>query len=343
MKSHYLREKINRLFIIAVTTDEESREHRLLHQAGLKSSEIKALDDKEYPKNNCNLTGYDQFVSQNIQDCISAADIFISNIGRGPELTDLHDLTRNLCRYIALAQHPGLVTPTSEERCMQAAFAARLNSGCISRQVGAVVTDETFSIKAVGWNDVPRGQVPCLLRYSHDLYTKQKDYKAFSKFELTDNDFKAKGLSGIPAVASKREEIGGRHITYCFKSVYNELVGEKNQVHTRSLHAEENAFLQISKYGGQGISSGFLFSTASPCELCAKKAYQLGIRRVYYVDPYPGISASHIFGAGENPPDVILFSGVIGRTYHQLYQPIMPYKDEMATLLLIQQQPLPNI
>jgi len=38
----------------------------------------------------------------------------------------------------------------------------------------------------------------------------------------------------------------------------------KKQVHTRSLQAEENAFLQISKYGGRGIEGGRLFPTASP-------------------------------------------------------------------------------
>lgn len=217
---------------------------------------------------------------------------------------------------------------------MQAAFASRLNSGCISRQVGAVVTDSEFSIKAVGWNDVPKGQVPCLLRYSHDLYKKQKDYIAFSKFELNDKEFKEKGLDMVPYVASSREEIDGRHITYCFKSVYNLVKDDENQVHTRSLHAEENAFLQISKSGGQGISGGYLFTTASPCELCAKKAYQLGISDIYYIDPYPGISSDHIFGAGDKPPKLRLFSGVIGRAYHELYEPVMAYKDEIATLFL---------
>ncbi|WP_235846252.1 deaminase [Morganella psychrotolerans] len=59
---------------------------------------------------------------------------------------------------------------------------------------------------------------------------------------------------------------------------------ENNQVHTRSLHAEENAFLQISKYGGTGVQHGSLYTTASPCELCAKKAYQLGIKEIVFID-----------------------------------------------------------
>ena len=53
--------------------------------------------------------------------------------------------------------HPGLVTPSNEERVMQIAHTAKHSSGCISRQVGAAITDENFSIKSIGWNDVPEG------------------------------------------------------------------------------------------------------------------------------------------------------------------------------------------
>ena len=107
------------------------------------------------------------------------------------------------------------------------------------------------------------------------------------------------------------------------------MTGEKNQVHTRSLHAEENAFLQISRYGGQGLVGGCLFTTASPCELCAKKAYQLGISKIYFIDPYPGISKEHVLAGGKYQPEVILFTGAIGQAYHELYQPVMAYKDEL--------------
>ena len=274
-----------------------------------------------------------------MEACISAADIYLSNT-ETPEgdRPSLKRLTRSLCRYVALAQHPGLVTPTAVERCMQSAFTARLNSGCLSRQVGAIVTNSDFSILAFGWNDVPRGQVPCVLRYSNDLLGGKRDSGEFSSFEKTDENFRKVLSKALPAASTHEERIG-LHLTYCFKSIYNEAVGEKNQVHTRSLHAEENAFLQLSKYGGQGVNGGMLFTTASPCELCAKKAYQLGIKTIYYIDPYPGISADHILGGGENPPTLELFGGVIGRAYHELYEPIMPFKDELATLLTEDAQP----
>lgn len=36
---------------------------------------------------------------------------------------------------------------------MQLAFNVKYNSGCLSRQVGAVVTGNDFSVRSVGWND----------------------------------------------------------------------------------------------------------------------------------------------------------------------------------------------
>ncbi|RMP45042.1 hypothetical protein ALQ26_02169, partial [Pseudomonas amygdali pv. lachrymans] len=127
----------------------------------------------------------------------------------------------------------------------------------------------------------------------------------------------------------------GRNLAYCFKSVQNEIEGEKNQVHTRSLHAEENAFLQISKHGGQKVSGGILFTTASPCELCAKKAYQLGIKKIFFIDPYPGIATDHVISVGIDRPVLELFRGAVGRAFYQLYQPVMPYKDELELVFEI--------
>jgi deoxycytidylate deaminase len=237
-----------------------------------------------------------------------------------------------MLRYISLMMHPGLITPTSVERCMQSAFTAKLNSGCISRQVGAVVADKGFSVKAIGWNDVPRGQVPCALRNVRHLFSKQ-DPDAFSDYE-NGEEFK-NHLSKQPIALLRSAHYEGRNLSFCFKSNYNTLMQEKNQVHTRSLHAEENAFLQLSRGTGQVTEGGYLFTTASPCELCAKKAFQLGVSTIYFIDPYPGISNVHVLAQGRLTarPSLVQFTGAVGRTYHQLFSPIMPMKDELSFLM----------
>jgi len=324
----YLKQRHANFFLFSINTDDEKRKCHLREKHKLTDPEIKALDEKEYPEKKL---GTVKFSSQNIQRCIEISDIHIHN----PRLNEFAnpELKAQLGQYIALILHPGLVTPSSLESCMQIAYSAKHASGCISRQVGAVVTDSSYSIKAVGWNNTPQGQVPCLLRSAEDLLG-GSDKKAFSNYEMTDPMFRQAFESKFTGPSEKINELG-RTCSFCFKEIQNEIDHEKNQVHTRALHAEENAFLQISKSGGQSLKNGILFTTASPCELCAKKAYQLQISEIIYIDPYPGITNKHVISSGELPPKMTLFHGAIGTAFHRIFHPVMPYKDELELLIPI--------
>lgn len=326
LEAIFLQDRITNFHLVAVSCPDDQRLSRLASQ-NFSAKEIKSIDETEYANRDIEVES--TYSMQDIQGCLQRADIYLSNPNGDSKVGKLTNLTNQIVRLISLMKRPGIITPTALERCMQIAYTAKLNSGCISRQVGALVTDMYFSVKAVGWNDAPHGHVPCNLRNRDDLLN-GLDKNAFSNFEKNDerylNHFKKRNPRYIKLAST------GRNVSYCFKSEYNSIDGKSNQVHTRSLHAEENAFLQISKYGGQGIYGGFLFTTASPCELCAKKAYQLGIKKIYYIDPYPGISISHILEGGTSNPYMELFSGAIGRSFHKLYSPIMAYKDELNAL-----------
>lgn len=319
-ESIYFKDNYKYYYLVSISTDDVYRRTRLSH---LSKKELESLDNIENPEKFKNTE--EKFYHQNIQGCVEISDIHMYN--PDVENNKFYFLTEQIIKYIALILHPGLVTPTHIERCMQLAYNAKFNSGCLSRQVGAVITGDDFSIRAVGWNDVPKGQVPCNLR-SVNGYCANKDCESYSQFELCDADFE----DSMQRIRNKLKDrqLGGRTFSYCFKDVYNGYKGKDNQVYTRSLHAEENSFLQISKYGGAGIHGGYLFTTASPCELCAKKAYQLGITNIYYIDPYPGISMKHILSFGKTGnPKMNLFYGAIGNAYVSLYEPRMAYKDEL--------------
>ncbi|MDA8455157.1 hypothetical protein M4R22_10310 [Acidovorax sp. GBBC 3334] len=333
----YLSGRISSFYTVAVSTSDDERRRRL-HDLQMNKGQIESLDEMEYPDKISGANDYSILVKQNIQACLELADIYISNLGNGD--SSRKELTRQLVRYVSLMQHPGLITPTAEERCMQSAIVAKANSGCISRQVGAVVTDEFYSIKAIGWNDVPQGQVPCLLRNVKHLITGTYDQIAYSGYELENENFQEIVISQY----SNKESLNGRNLSYCFKSAYTKTSDKlaNNQVHTRSLHAEENAFLQIAKYGGEPLKKGFLFTTASPCELCAKKAYQLGISKIFFIDPYPGIASTHILNSGFNRPKLEIFQGAVRSAYHDLYQPVMAYKDELMSLIAGKEEKIGN-
>lgn len=307
------------------------------------------------------------FSSPDVENCIQKSDYHILNLKKEdvdqfietykPPYGKLNFLTREeqLLKLIALISQPGLITPSSVERSMQVANSAKLNSGCISRNVGAAITDESFYVKSIGWNDVAKGHTPCNLRDVKDLIkpsSKQwldetNHYSPFEKGEVSQKssykyknekpgDFKEAIIDYFGDALSKREsDLNGKNCAFCFKTVHNHYEGEANQVHTRSLHAEENAMLQITKLGGQGVKGGILFTTASPCELCSKKAYQLGIETIYFIDPYPGISNDQILKGGRKStqPKMIPFSGAIGIAYHKCYDSFMSYKDEVSMTL----------
>ncbi len=266
------------------------------------------------------------FYLQDVETCIQNADILLTNNedDAGPK----YNLKMNLVRYISLMMHPGLVKPTPIERCMQIAYTAKVNSGCISRQVGAVVTDASYNILSLGWNDVPCGQTPCAYRNLIDL-SRQFDKPAYSDYEWRkDSEFYSLLKKfDFSQAKENRNVLNGLPASFCFKKLNEDVTGEKNPMNARSMHGEEKALLQCDQ---QRVKGGYLFTTSSPCEMCAKNAKEHQISKIYYIEPYPGISQSHICSSGDNRAQLILFEGAIGRAYTQLYTPILPYKDELS-------------
>lgn len=315
------------------------------------------LDETEYLTNDFSRG---LFSSPDVENCIQKSDFHIVNLNKEqvdafypPNNSSFLTKEEQIMKLVSLIEHPGLITPSSTERAMQIANTAKLNSGCISRKVGAVITDTNYYVKAVGWNDVAKGHTPCNLRTVADFLSEDdalntnQNYSEFEKGHYSEHasfKYKAKKPGNFKEALvdyfkenfeKNREDLKGKNCSFCFKTVHNYYEGQANQVHTRSLHAEENSMLQITKIGGSGIENGYLFTTASPCELCSKKAYQLGIKTIYFIDPYPGIAVDQILKGGKNQPRLLPFSGAIGNAYHKLYETFMSTKDEISMTLEI--------
>lgn len=357
-ESMYLKKRYSNYYLIAVYTDEKNRKERLEQNENLEQKDIRTIDITEqlsefknlqskYGENSkednerlnqiiekMNTVGSNSiypFIMQNIQDCIELADIFINN---KDESGSFISLKKKMLRYVSLIMYPGLVLPTSVERCMQIANTAKLCSGCISRQVGAVLTDNRYNVMFIGWNQQPENQVPCLYRSINEVRN-HCNQEAYSDYENDDKKSFQCSIKGPVDDYYQTDKCNilkqGRSISYCFKDIYNEIKNDKNQIHPRSLHAEETAFLNLNRTGTDSIKGGFLFTTSSPCELCSKKAIYMGITKIYYVQPYPGISNEHVLSSGKqgDRPELELYTGAIGRAYTQLYTPLIPKKDEL--------------
>lgn len=341
----YFKEKYSGFYMVAVNKDETERLNYLKTKKEIINhcDNLIHLDKIEYKGDEVN-KGI--LSSPDIENCIQKSDfhIFHSDNNLLNSENRENNLEHQLIKLLALINQPGIITPTPEERIMQIAYSAKYNSGCISRQVGAVITDKHFAVKSIGWNDVAQNQMPCKLRSIKDLVSEDnRNHHLFSDYEKNGfayEDNNSEKVSFIKAVDKSVKEadfdkLEGKHCSFCFKSFQNEFENEKNQVHTRSLHAEENAMLQITKYGGMAVKDGYLFTTASPCELCSKKAFQLGITNIYYIDPYPGIAMQHTLKNGVDEklnPILKMFKGAVGRAYFKLYEPFISYKDEISIL-----------
>lgn len=270
-----------------------------------------------------------QFVLQDVGTSIQNADVFISN-NHNKETKNM-DLRWELVRNVSLISFPGLVLPTPIERCMQIAFAAKANSGCLSRQVGAVVTDADYNILSIGWNDVPCGDISCIRKNLGDLH-EELDLKAYTEYEINHKEFRTR----IKTIyESNNKNHGGKAINiklglpwcYCFKDVHMDM---KDPMRARSMHAEEKALSHVQN----NAIGGCLFTTSSPCEMCSKNAKNHRIKKIYYIEPYPGISEDQYSNSGDedNRAKHILFTGAIGRAYTQMYNPILPHKDILKLL-----------
>ena len=274
------------------------------------------------------------FVLQDVVTCIENADIFVTRnykeVSYETEYQHDHQLIRQLARVVALILHPGLLTPTKIERCMQIAMTAKLNSGCLSRQVGAVVTDSEYNILSLGWNDAPCGAESCIRRNFFDLI-RNDDSEAYSRFEQENRDFRRYIAEVNKILGITKANLKGLPMAFCFKDIYQDLIRQRDQIYTRALHGEERA---LASCGNDRAQGGYLFTTSSPCELCAKRAKEAKIKKIYYIQQYPGISRSHVVevGPNEDQAEYESFVGAVGLAYVKLYTPLIPYKDELAAL-----------
>ena len=329
--------------------NELSEDEKIIYHATV--NRIMALSNAESDK--CDFEK-GLFYSPDISRCVTESEIHLSYHNSDEEDNNsFKSLAEQWMKFYSLIVRPGLITPSSDERCMSIAYVAKFNSGCISRKVGCTIVDKEYTVQSIGWNDPPSTQLPCQMRYADELYSEDNNEaikeikdKIYSKYELTGN-IKNTGKTFVSCLkdnVNKQTVEGlsnlGLRYSYCFRSQYNMFTKTKDQVNTRSLHAEENTMLRLAKSGGNGLKDGIMYVTASPCVLCSKKAFQIGIREIVYLDPYTDIAPDLILRCGWNTPKLKAFKGAIGVTFYKLYRPFMPYKDEIAIFDRSFQEPL---
>ena len=85
----------------------------------------------------------------------------------------------------------------------------------------------------------------------------------------------------------------------------------------RALHGEENAIMNLV---GRGIDlkESTIYVTTYPCNLCANKIVQAGIKKVVYFEPYPVEEAKQILKEGGVETES--FEGVTFRAFFKFFK-----------------------
>jgi deoxycytidylate deaminase len=265
------------LYIIGVMSTFEHRKERLIEE-GLKepvAAEVMRRDRKEA-----------EDFGQQLEKAFKCADYFIHNPQGNHKLVETQ-----LSRFLELSHGHNGTTPTKHEYAMYVAHSTALKSGCLSRQVGAAITDVNGRLISSGANDVPRfgGGL-----YSEDSPIDHRCFKKGGKCEnLEQKKVRKEGirkglLEKLPEIfpdQSIREKVTAAiedivNVTYT-KSGIPDLIE-----FSRAVHAEMDAIVAVSRGGVGSTVGGSLYTTTFPCHNCARHIIAAGIRRVYYIEPY---------------------------------------------------------
>jgi deoxycytidylate deaminase len=303
-------------YSIGVFSPIDVREEYLRHSSSpMKEEEISSLVDRD--------SGEEIEHGQQVRDTFIKSDYFLR---LDSFVNDALDTKLN--RFLNLIFGSKVITPTREETAMYHASSASNNSACLSRQVGAAITDKNGEILAVGWNDVPKANGGL---YQSDILndpTSAKDKRCFNFGNAgcrndAEKNFMAHELvntlikEGI-VEESKRDEL--------YKKVRNSKIKSLVEF-SRAIHAEMHAIIVASQTAGERVRGGNIFITTYPCHNCARHIIASGIKKVYYIEPYRKSLTiklhSDAITENENDPEkvlILMYDGVSPFRYMDLFR-----------------------
>lgn len=288
---------------------------RELERKYKKPGEVHTLIDRD--------SGEELDEGQSVRDIFPQADFFL----RVNEGTD-QQIKNSVQRYLDLLLGVKIITPTANERAMYAAFSSARNSACLSRQVGAAITDSDGEVLAVGWNDVPK---PFGGLYEGGALAADRghiDHRCWNKgggkcFNDEEKDVIAKQL--VEALLKEKIIQADQEQSAFFKlRRSSELKGLIE--FSRAVHAEMHAILNAAKSAGGRVSGGKLFVTTYPCHSCARHLIAAGIKEIRFIEPYRKSLATrlHADAITESEDDIskvviLPYDGVAPRRFLDLF------------------------
>lgn len=263
-------------YLIGVFSSVEIREQNL-QEEGVQDTELKLLINRD--------SGEDIPFGQTVRETFTQADFFLRIDSPSKEY-----LKTKIQRFLHLIFGSKVITPTIDETAMYLAASAAGNSACLSRQVGAALTDEKGEVISVGWNDVPK--------FGGDLYrssigepTHQNDHRCFNLEKGCWNDKEKNIISNelvnelVKILSDLKVKVSSIPKQKLFEKIRNSRIKSIVEF-SRAIHAEMHAIILGSQIAGNKVRNGKLYITTYPCHICARHIIVAGIKEVYYIEPY---------------------------------------------------------
>lgn len=273
--------------LVAVMADPETRWDRVeevYERDGLSRNEF--LDDDNRDKSEEGDFG------QQVARCVDEADAVVTN----------HVDVKKAAYRAKIDDMVGLLTgsakrrPTADEINMQQAFTSSHHSKCAKRHVGAIIVGADGESVGAGYNENPRGTLPCVDEPKYD-FTCHRDLVRNDLFAELAYSGKRCPECGEPLAVVKgppwecpscREQGRKTDLERFF-------MPERAMSWCTAIHAEDRALIAA----GTKAEGGEVVTTTFPCFQCAEKLINAGIRSVLYVETYPDpFSADRLNHAG---------------------------------------------
>lgn len=310
----------NLFHVVGVVSTQSKRQERLIEHMSLSEASTVMERDRRQEEES----------GQQLDKALQVADYFIRNDKRNIEA-----IRKQIERFFNLLHGSNGITPTKHEYGMYVAHAAGLRSACLSRQVGAAISDVKGEIVATGCNDVPKGggglySAEDAEKDNRCVHHEEKTCFNDREKNLLKKNIKAAIVAELPKL-SNGQALTDAGIDLIIESVYGAARIADLIEFSRAVHAEMDAIISLARLGTPGIEGGNLYTTTFPCHSCARHIVAAGISKVYYIEPYEKSLAQRLhsdaisFDADDETNDLnhvkfIHFEGVSPRQYFNIFK-----------------------
>jgi deoxycytidylate deaminase len=329
-------------FLVSVQADRDRRCKRSIASKGMTEEQFDEVNQREQNEHH----RYGQHVNQ----CCYESDFVVDNSTEDDlssratvEIRELVNrkiiskLVDHVERLLANSPSRKEFLPTHDESLMTAAYVMSRMSSCLKRKVGAVVATDKGNVVSAGYNDIPDGQKSCLRDTDYQWCARDVLLEKMGKairycpkcgtevvvnhrcvhcnHEIKEFLRRCPECSQDPEVSTKCPN------DECESDIFTDFLPGKKSAGKlldvcRSLHAEENAVLNMVISGARNDRDLTLYTTTFPCNLCANKIVSVGIKEVVYCEPYITAESRKVLSGIKLRP----FEGVKSDAYFRLHK-----------------------